>query len=217
MTGERRNVALEGPIPDDRVKTAESRDAQGPQPGGRAAAPGALALVQAFLNTHYDLSAEHGGEVLTDPEALRSWLASRGLLSERAHLNGEHLRRAVAVREGLRALAFANNERPLDEAAMDAMRRAADNAGVAVQVGPQGPRFAPRRDAGLDGALGALLAIVAQAMLQDAWPRVKACPGRACGWVFFDHSRNQSARWCAMTVCGDREKARAYYRRRRDR
>jgi AcrR family transcriptional regulator len=33
------------------------------------------------------------------------------------------------------------------------------------------------------------------------------------GWIFYDRSRNQSARWCAMNVCGDRDKARAYYRR----
>jgi predicted RNA-binding Zn ribbon-like protein len=43
---------------------------------------------------------------------------------------------------------------------------------------------------------------------------LKACPGRHCGWAFYDHSRNQSARWCSMQICGDREKARAYYRRR---
>jgi predicted RNA-binding Zn ribbon-like protein len=51
-------------------------------------------------------------------------------------------------------------------------------------------------------------------MLDGTWARLKACPGRDCGWVFYDHSRNQSARWCSMKVCGDREKARAYYQRR---
>ena len=51
-------------------------------------------------------------------------------------------------------------------------------------------------------------------MLDGTWVRLKACPGRDCGWVFYDHSRNQSARWCSMKVCGDREKARAYYQRR---
>jgi predicted RNA-binding Zn ribbon-like protein len=50
-------------------------------------------------------------------------------------------------------------------------------------------------------------------MIDGSWLRFKACPGRGCGWAFYDHSRNQSARWCSMKVCGDREKARAYYQR----
>jgi predicted RNA-binding Zn ribbon-like protein len=33
--------------------------------------------------------------------------------------------------------------------------------------------------------------------------------------MFFDNSRNQSGRWCSMSVCGGREKAKTHYRRRR--
>jgi predicted RNA-binding Zn ribbon-like protein len=106
---------------------------------------------------------------------------------------------------------------PQDEPALEAMRRAQAGASVEDHLEPGGPRFTPRAGAGLDGALGALLAIAARAMLEGAWPRLKACPGRECGWAFFDHSRNQSARWCAMKICGDREKARAYYRRKLER
>jgi hypothetical protein len=41
------------------------------QPGGRSPAPGELGLVQAFINTHYDLVDEHGAELLRDAGALR--------------------------------------------------------------------------------------------------------------------------------------------------
>jgi len=82
-----------------------------------------------------------------------------------------------------------------------------------VGIVPDGPSFVVDRDAGLDGAIGALYAIVNRAMIDGSWQRLKACPGRHCGWAFYDHSRNQSARWCAMMVCGDRVKSRAYYRR----
>ena len=185
-----------------------------PQPGGRAPAPGQLALVQAFLNTHYDLAGETGGEVLQSADVLRSWLVDASLSTDPPRLSAADLRRALDVREGLRALAFANNDRPLDQAAVGRLRRASAGAHAEIAIEPDGPRFAPAEGAGLDGALGLLFAITATAMLQDTWPRVKACPGRDCGWVFYDHSRNQSARWCAMKVCGDREKARAYYARR---
>jgi predicted RNA-binding Zn ribbon-like protein len=42
---------------------------------------------------------------------------------------------------------------------------------------------------------------------------VKGC--RQCGYAFFDRSKNRSAAWCAMSICGNRTKNRAYYRRRR--
>lgn len=192
--------------------TGEKLPLEAPQPGGRKPAPGELALVQAFVNTHYDLTAERGGEILVAPAALRDWLAQRRLIAARKRLGAEDLRRAVAVREGLRALAFANNEQPLNKGALDSMREASSGAGTEILIEPDGPRFvAAGRD--IDAALGALLAITARAMIDGSWSRFKACPGRECGWAFYDQSRNQSARWCSMKVCGDREKARAYYER----
>jgi predicted RNA-binding Zn ribbon-like protein len=185
----------------------------GPQPGGRDPAPGELALVQAFVNTHFDL-ASGGGELLVSPESLRAWLGERGLLERAGRVDGRGLDRVLAVREGLRALAFANNDQDLDARAVDAMRYASRGATTEIRVEPEGARFLIASPGGVDAAIGALLAIVARAMIDGSWQRLKACPGRHCGWAFYDRSRNQSARWCAMKVCGDREKARAYYERR---
>jgi predicted RNA-binding Zn ribbon-like protein len=42
---------------------------------------------------------------------------------------------------------------------------------------------------------------------------MKAC--RQCEYAFYDRSRNRSAAWCAMSICGNRTKNRAYYRRHR--
>jgi predicted RNA-binding Zn ribbon-like protein len=192
--------------------TGEKIHAELPQPGGRAPAPGTLTLVQAFVNTHYDLTAERGGEILVDPTALRTWLMPRGLIGGRARLDAHDLARAVKVREGLRALAFANNDQRLNNDALDAMRCASAGAATEIRIERDGPRFVTAAT-GLDAVIGALLAITARAMIDGSWPRFKACPGRGCGWAFYDHSRNQSARWCSMKVCGDREKARAYYQR----
>jgi predicted RNA-binding Zn ribbon-like protein len=185
----------------------------GPQPGGRDPAPGELALVQAFVNTHFDL-ASGGGEMLAGVEALHAWLSARGLLERASRVDGRGLDRVLAVREGLRALAFANNDQELDHGAVDAMRQASIGATTGIRVEPAGARFVIASPGDVDAAIGALLAIVARAMIDGSWQRLKACPGRHCGWAFYDRSRNQSARWCAMKVCGDREKARAYYERR---
>ena len=185
----------------------------GPQPGGRDPAPGELALVQAFVNTHFDL-ASGGGEMLAIPESLRAWLGARALLERTARVDGRGLDRVLAVREGLRALAFANNDQELNDGAVDAMREASVGATTEIRVEPGGARFIMAGAGDVDAAIGALLAIVARAMIDGSWQRLKACPGRHCGWAFYDRSRNQSAWWCAMKVCGDREKARAYYERR---
>ena len=184
----------------------------GPQPGGREPAPGELALVQAFLNTHFDLAAG-GGEMLASPEAARAWLGHRRLLRGAQDVDGRGLERVLAVREGLRALAFANNGQDLDAGALSAMREASRGASTEIRLDPDGAQFVIAGAGDIAAAIGALLAIVARAMIDGSWERLKACPGRHCGWAFYDRSRNQSARWCAMKVCGDREKARAYYER----
>lgn len=44
---------------------------------------------------------------------------------------------------------------------------------------------------------------------------MRRCAARDCDWLFLDQSRNGSRRWCDMTVCGNREKARRFQRRAR--
>jgi predicted RNA-binding Zn ribbon-like protein len=43
--------------------------------------------------------------------------------------------------------------------------------------------------------------------------RVRRCGSDTCEWLFLDGSRNRSRRWCDMSTCGNREKARKHYRR----
>jgi predicted RNA-binding Zn ribbon-like protein len=193
--------------------TGESSRVTDPQPGGRVPAPGELGLVQSFMNTRWNLQDPGGGEILTSGEALADWLRSRGLLEGEKSVSQGDLERTVTVREGLRALAFANNDRDLDRGAIDAMRRASRGARTQICIEPDGPRFVADAASGADAAIGALFAIIARAMIDGSWQRLKACPGRHCGWAFYDSSRNQSARWCSMKVCGDREKSRSYYQR----
>jgi predicted RNA-binding Zn ribbon-like protein len=199
--------------------TGERDDTRGrlpPQPGGRPAAPGPLALVQAFLNTHFDLGDDFGAEVLSSPEALARWLWAAELLEPEVRLGRGELERALELRDSLRALA-ANGDTPA--AASRPARQRLDGlaSGVPIELRFAGPRptLAGATGAGFASAVGGLLAISAQAMLDGRWSRLKVCPGHHCGWLFYDHSRNRSGRWCSMSVCGGREKARAHYRRHR--
>jgi predicted RNA-binding Zn ribbon-like protein len=40
--------------------------------------------------------------------------------------------------------------------------------------------------------------------------RIKECASTTCEWVFLDRSRNHSRRWCEMSDCGNRAKARRF-------
>jgi predicted RNA-binding Zn ribbon-like protein len=189
-----------------------------PQPGDREPAPGGLVCVQAFVNSHFDLERDHGADLFESPESLGHWLSRRGLLganSERDQIGDEDVHRAIDVREGLRALAARNGEPQPVAPALAALNHAIGTVLIRLELTDDGPAFVPSAQSGLDRALGAVLAITARAMIDGRWARLKVCPGDDCGWAFYDHSRNQSGRWCSMAICGGRSKARAHYRRRR--
>jgi predicted RNA-binding Zn ribbon-like protein len=42
---------------------------------------------------------------------------------------------------------------------------------------------------------------------------VRQCADAGCGWLFLDRSNARKRRWCSMADCGNRNKARKYYRR----
>jgi len=51
-------------------------------------------------------------------------------------------------------------------------------------------------------------------LLTSSWlRRAGQCSGRDCRWLWVDRTRNQSRRWCAMSACGYRAKARRHYAR----
>jgi predicted RNA-binding Zn ribbon-like protein len=183
------------------------------EPGGREAAPGPLALVQAFANT----VAEEGHfrwEAIGDPDSLRSWLSRRGLLADGERVREADVARAKEVRKALRSLLAANNGREADAAAIRALNLATERARLTVWFGADGRATLEPGAGGVDGALGGVLAAVHASMEEGTWGRLKSCANATCGWAFYDRSKNRSGRWCSMEVCGNRMKTRAYRRRR---
>jgi predicted RNA-binding Zn ribbon-like protein len=81
-----------------------------------------------------------------------------------------------------------------------------------VGFGPRGATELEPVGRGADSAVATVLDILHEAQISGSWPRLKAC--RQCGYAFFDRSKNRSAAWCAMSICGNRTKNRAYRRRR---
>jgi predicted RNA-binding Zn ribbon-like protein len=125
------------------------------------------------------------------------------------------LRRALDVREGIRALLFANSGVVPDRAAIARLNAGLNSASVVTRLDTGAPPEFVAQGHRLDGALGLIAASIATAQLEGRFGRLKACPGPECGWAFYDHSRNLAGTWCSMSICGARVKARHYRQRRR--
>jgi predicted RNA-binding Zn ribbon-like protein len=182
------------------------------EPGGRPKAPGRLELLQRFVNTYNHDFPTDWDRIGTAAKAT-AWLREKRLISPGDRLSAADAAGLRGLREALRALVLANHgERP-PGAAMATVRAAAATAGLRVAVDDAGRTALEPEAGGADGAVATLLGILHEAQLSGQWPRLKGC--RQCGYAFFDRSRNRSAAWCAMALCGNRTKNRAYYRRRR--
>jgi predicted RNA-binding Zn ribbon-like protein len=173
------------------------------------AAPPPLRLVQSFVNT---VDLEHQREWLGDPAALVAWARERQLVPARTRFSRRDLRRALELREAFRALLAANRDRKRDEAALAVLTESARSARLTAVFADGTPRLEAQAH-GIDGFRGRLLSVAVTAMLDGSWERLKACQN--CRWAFFDESKNRSAHWCSMSLCGNRLKTRAYRRRRR--
>jgi predicted RNA-binding Zn ribbon-like protein len=182
------------------------------EPGGRPKAPGRLALLQRFINSHnHDFPP--AWDRIGTPERATAWLREKRLVGPNDRIADADAARLRELREALRALVIANHGGRPAAAATAVIGRAARAAELGVAIDDAGQTaLAPARR-GVDGAVATLLGILHEAQLTGQWPRLKGC--RQCGYAFFDRSKNRSAAWCDMSICGNRTKNRAYYRRRR--
>jgi predicted RNA-binding Zn ribbon-like protein len=153
--------------------------------------------VQSFVNT---VNLEKGDDWLG------SWFEERGVCPRAAELA-----RARIVREAIRELLYANNLQPARGEPSKPLRRAADAAELTIDFA--GPALVARAT-GVDGVIGGVLATSFTAIADGSWRRLKACRNHGCRWAFYDYSKNRSASWCSMQLCGNRRKTRAYRARR---
>jgi len=174
------------------------------EPGGRPKAPGRLELLQRFVNTHNHDFPDDWDRLGTAGKA-SAWLREKGLVHGR--VSAAEAGALRDLREVLRALIIG------DPAALDAIRHAAAAAPLTVAFDETGHTTLAPVATGAGGAVAILLGILHESQLTGDFARLKAC--RRCEYAFYDRSKNRSAAWCAMSICGNRTKNRAYYRRRR--
>ena len=182
------------------------------EPGGRPKAPGRLELLQRFINSYnHDFPREW--DRIGTPERAEAWLRQKRLVAPGDRISEADAARLRELREAIRALAIANQRGQPATAATEIIRKASRAAQLSVAIDDAGQTALEPEPGGVDGAVATLLGILHEAQLTGHWSRLKGC--RQCGYAFFDRSKNRSAAWCAMSICGNRTKNRAYYRRRR--
>ena len=145
------------------------------------------------------------------------WLRRR--ISERADLAADLLTHAIGLREAIHDIGAAVGDRakPPDAAlaalaALHArfMTRATLAPGVASCRWRWSIRASP-----VEAGLGPIALAAVKLFTEGDFNRIRECGGHACGWLFYDRSKNNRRRWCEMEVCGNRAKQRRLAARRR--
>jgi predicted RNA-binding Zn ribbon-like protein len=173
-------------------------------------APPPLELIRAFVNT---LDIDKGTDELSSPGRAARWLRRAGLLAGEVRPEAGACARIVQGREAFRAVLVANADGRSAVNATQVLNDIADSAGIVMRLSGPDSAAPVVTAAGIDAAVGRLLVIAFEAMAAGTWTRLKACPAQTCHWAFYDNSRNRSARWCDMGLCGNRAKRQAFQQR----
>jgi len=167
-------------------------------------------------------------ELLKDYPELVRWARSVGALDPaqaralrkwgEAHPKGAArvLAEAVGLRETIAALATSlmkgRAPQPAPLARLEAACRAAQASRV-LRPTSAGASWVWREDLDPQRPLWVAALDAERILTSGEAARVRQCGDAECGWFFLDTSRNKSRRWCSMEACGNRNKARRFYKR----
>lgn len=181
-----------------------------------------------FLNTVAWADDGLREERLRSYADLASWAAEAGLLTSaralvalgsREQAAGQRvLEHALALRRDLHALLSAMaHGRPIPRAALLRINGAVARSmrGMRLSPGTDGFSWRWAGASKLELPLWRLAWCAAGLLTSPELRWLRACANEQCGWLFIDRSRRKNRRWCEMSACGGRDKARRYYRRAR--
>jgi predicted RNA-binding Zn ribbon-like protein len=181
-----------------------------------------------LANTLDERATDHPRELLPRYEDLLSWGVQAGAIrpAEAAALRvhtvthrsaaARAVRRAIRVREALFRIFSAladGREAPADALAL--LNRTLAEAFGKRRLGGHGRRFvwrwlqATRPE--FDRVLWPVVLSAADLLTSSDLDRVRRCCGTGCAWLFVDATKNRARRWCDMSVCGNRAKAKRHY------
>jgi predicted RNA-binding Zn ribbon-like protein len=146
------------------------------------------------------------------------WMRER--MAENAHLAADLLAQAVTLREAIHDIgaAIGHGAKP-PEAALASLSalhaRCVAEAELAPGVASCRWQWSLRASP-VEAALGPIALAAVRLFTEGDFDRIRECGGHACGWLFYDRSKNNRRRWCEMEVCGNRAKQKRLAARRRE-
>jgi predicted RNA-binding Zn ribbon-like protein len=189
------------------------------------------ALCLDFANTLDNRRREHPRELLAGFPQFVAWSRQAGALTSdqaarllrraarRPAAARTILQRAIALREAIyRIFSACSKNSAAPPADLALLNAAAANAFRNLRIGRTRRGFVWEWEddpAALDRMLWPVLRSAADLLISPELQRVRECAAGTCGWLFLDHSKNGSRRWCDMKICGNRAKVKRFYKRQR--
>ena len=169
-----------------------------------------------FANTRYWRGQPAPTETLNSAEDFAGWAAANVSKEARAPAKRE-FERALELREAIYRLfeATARKKAPAG-ADLAALNEALAAAPARKALKRERTGFTWDVDMRGSTALGLLAPVLWSAgdlLAGGKLDKVKRCANPECGWLFLDDSRAGKRRWCSMSSCGNRAKARRHYHR----
>jgi len=189
------------------------------------------ALCLDFTNTRSNVDRDTAPDELVSFDHWLTWAERTGAIDgvEAKRLRTEATRdragadRAFAEVKAVRDVLFRIFRRVAEDAQpggkhLDALRDAWQVALGHARLAAEDDRFGwvwPSDGDDLSRPLWPVIASAVELLSSDRLSRVRFCGGQDCSWLFVDQSKNGRRRWCQMDVCGNREKARRHYQKKK--
>jgi predicted RNA-binding Zn ribbon-like protein len=177
-----------------------------------------------FSNTLDWRTSDEPQELIPDYAAWLAWSERRGTLPQAAirklkpHATS---REAAAVLQ--KAYALRHDIWTISDALRDGRHAELRLVNQMLSAAPRQPELM-RHDRGYRHALTGtdiseplwpVLWSLTALLASDDARRIGCCEAEGCGWFFVDESPNRTRRWCSSEVCGNRERARRAYAKRK--
>lgn len=186
-----------------------------------------------FVNTVEWRGSDQPAEHLTAYGELVSWAQEAGMLSapdaqkllEGAESSSSNVSRVLSRSIELRELIYRIFSAQAADAQASQANLASFNAELSRAMTHSRIRTADggfawdweARDEAFDQMLWPVIRAAADLLTSDELGRMGECADdRGCGYLFVDTSKNHSRRWCSMESCGNRAKARRFYRQKQE-
>lgn len=173
-----------------------------------------------FVNTRYWRGQDVPTETLNAPDDLAGWIVANGGPKAAKPPTAKEFERAIELRETIHRLfdAEAQDKAPAArdlEALNEALERAPARKTLKRERGGYGWDVDFRSGTAL-ALLAPVLWTAGDLLTGPRLGRVRRCANPDCLFLFLDDSRAGKRRWCSMSSCGNRAKARRHYHRSRE-